>query len=103
MMDAPAAEPATLGQLLAGARQRSGQFAAWLEQADPDLAARLAASLAPGESPVSRVRVALADFTADASESDWATLISALRDAGDPGLEMLRRILLRAFVAEAGG
>ena len=50
MMDAPAAEPATLGQLLAGARQRSGQFAAWLEQADPDLAARLAASLAPGES-----------------------------------------------------
>jgi hypothetical protein len=100
---APSEAFATLGDLLAGARKDSARFAAWLNAADPALAARLAAALAPGESVTARVRVALAVFAADASESDWATLISALRDSADPGLEALRRMLLKSLAAEPTG
>jgi hypothetical protein len=103
MTAAPEIGSLTLGELLSGARQRSGQFATWLQQADPGLSERLAAALAPGESATARVRAALADFAADATESDWATLISALRDSQDPGLEALRRMLLRSLAAQGAG
>ncbi len=77
---------AMLGDLLASARASAGSFQAWLEITDPELAAAVAGAAArEGLSPTGFVRVAVADFSRLASEEDWATLVSSLRDAGDPG------------------
>jgi hypothetical protein len=99
-MSAPLPAP-TLGDLLVTARREAHRFAAWLDAADPDLARRLAANLDTGETPAQRVRAALADFAAEADDANWATLLSAVRASPDPGLAMLRQILLRALAAEA--
>lgn len=75
-----------LGDLLAAARNGAGQFEEWLRAADPALAGELAGAAArEGLSPTSYGRAAVADFARLASEEDWATLISAIRDDPDPG------------------
>ena len=75
-----------LGDLLAAARASSGSFQSWLEAGDPDLAAAVAAAaLREGVTPVGFVRAAVADFSRFASEEDWATLVSSMRDDQDPG------------------
>ena len=75
-----------LGDLLAAARASTGSFQAWLEGADPDLAAQVSAAAArEGLSPAGFVRAAVADFSRLASEEDWATLVSSMRDGEDPG------------------
>ena len=77
---------ATLGDLLAAARTSSGRFRGWLGEADPGLAAEVdAAAAQAGLTPTGFVRAAVADFSRFASEEDWASLISALRDSEDPG------------------
>ena len=77
---------AMLGDLLASARASAGSFQAWLEGTDPELAAAVAEAAArEAMSPAGFVRAAVADFSRLASEEDWATLVSSLRDAGDPG------------------
>jgi hypothetical protein len=79
-----------LGDLLAGARNAAGPFQAWLTQSDPALAARLsAAAAAEGLGPAAYARMAVADFSRLAAEEDWATLVSSLRDASDPGTTCL--------------
>jgi hypothetical protein len=79
-----------LGDLLAAARESSGQFEAWVAQADPGLAGDLReAARGEGLSPTGFVRAAVADFSRLASEEDWATLISAIRDSADPGTTCL--------------
>ncbi|MGZ8335324.1 MAG: hypothetical protein ACXWUP_07775 [Allosphingosinicella sp.] len=75
-----------LGDLLAAARDGAGQFHLWLEASDPALAEAVAeAAQGTGIGPTGFVRMAVADFARLAAEEDWATLISSLRDSGDPG------------------
>lgn len=75
-----------LGDILASARRSAGAFLPWLESADPGLAARVrSAAGKAGLSPGGFVRVAVADFGRFASEEDWATLTSTLRNESDPG------------------
>ena len=77
---------ATLGDLLSAARRSSAGFQAWLERSDPSLAGRVAeAAQRAGSSPAGFVRAAIADFSRFASEEDWATLTSSMRDSDDPG------------------
>ncbi|MBA2919958.1 hypothetical protein GON01_07820 [Sphingomonas sp. MAH-20] len=79
-----------LGDLLAAARESSGRFEAWLTHADPGLAGNLReAARGEGLSPTGFVRAAVADFSRLASEEDWATLISGIRDSADPGTTCL--------------
>jgi hypothetical protein len=79
-----------LGDLLAAARTASGAFQTWLERSDPPLAeAVIRSAAALGSTPTGFVRGAIADFNRFASEEDWATLISSVRDADDPGTTCL--------------
>ena len=75
-----------LGDILAQARDAAGPFQAWLESSDPEMAASVAVTAANlGLGPAAFVRMAVADFARGASEEDWATLVSSLRDSADPG------------------
>jgi hypothetical protein len=75
-----------LGDMLAAARESSGQFQAWLERSDPELASEVQrASEHQGMSPTGFVRAAMSDFNRFASEEDWATLTSSLKTTEDPG------------------
>lgn len=77
---------AMLGDLLAAARASSGAFLSFIEGTDPSMAqAVVAAAERDGTTPTSFVRAAVAQFSRLASEEDWATLTSAMRDAEDPG------------------
>ena len=79
-----------LGDLLAAARSSSGGFQAWLKASDPELADRVAAAAAATDlSPTGYVRAAVSEFSRFASEEDWATLTSSLRDSSDPGTTCL--------------
>lgn len=91
-----------LGDVLAAARRSSSDFMRWLEARDRDLVGRIAAAADPaGESPTSYVRAAVADFGQYASEDDWATLTSRLRDTDDPGTVCLRTMVEWRLTAEA--
>ena len=75
-----------LGDMLAAAGSSAGTFQAWLAGADPELADRVAAAaVRTGLGPAAYARMAVADFSRLASEEDWATLISSMRDDQDPG------------------
>ncbi|MBX3560936.1 MAG: hypothetical protein KF780_03890 [Sphingomonas sp.] len=77
---------AMMGDLLAAARRSAGDFQAGLEASDPEFARAVAAAAAhEGLTPGGFVRAAVADFSRLASEEDWATLMSSLRDSPDPG------------------
>lgn len=79
-----------LGDVLAAARDSSARFEAWVAEADPGLARELReAARDEGLSPTGFVRAAVADFSRLASEEDWATLISSIRDSADPGTTCL--------------
>lgn len=83
-----------LGDLLAAARRSAPGIGRWLEAAHPALAARLAAAAeAEGVTPAGFVRIAVADFGRFATEDDWTTLISRLRDDADPGATCLLAML----------
>lgn len=79
-----------LGDMLAAARDASGGFARWLETVDPDLARDISAAASQdGIASTGFVRCAVADFSRFASEEDWATLVSRIRDSEDPGTACL--------------
>lgn len=79
-----------LGDVLAAARRSSAGFTRWLDAADPDVAARVAEAAARwGVGTTGFVRTALADFSRFASEEDWATLTSHLKNTDDPGTACL--------------
>lgn len=79
-----------LGDLLAAARAGSGEFGQWLRASDPELAAAVeAAAAAEGSSMTSFVRGAISEFSRFASEEDWATLTSSIKNAQDPGTTCL--------------
>ena len=75
-----------LGDLLAAARGSAATFQAWLDATDQALAAKVETAAAKeGLGVPGFVRMAIADFGRFASEEDWATLTSSLRDSDDPG------------------
>lgn len=80
----------TLGDILAAARNSSSGFQSWLQASDANLAARVTdAAAVHGFSPTGYVRSAISDFSRFASEEDWATVVSSIRDADDPGTTCL--------------
>ena len=75
-----------LGDLLAAARASAGSFQSWLEASDPVLALEVGtAAQRERMTTAGFVRATVADFSRLASEEDWASLVSSMRDHGDPG------------------
>lgn len=80
----------TLGDLLAAARRDAAGFEDWIGGTDPDFASALAqAARSHALAPAAFVRMAVGDFSRFASEEDWASLVSGIRDAPDPGMTCL--------------
>lgn len=85
---------AMLGDILAAARRSSGGIDRWLAAEHPALHDAARAAAAAEETSVSGLaRIAVADFARHATEEDWATLTSRLRESDDPGAACLRAIL----------
>jgi hypothetical protein len=85
---------AMLGDILAAASRSSGVVDGWLEADHPDLYRRVAAAAATEATSASGfARIAVADFSRDAGEEDWASLVSRLRGGTDPGTACLHAIL----------
>jgi hypothetical protein len=83
-----------LGDYLALAKNAGADIQGWLAAAGP-VQARALEKLAATEkiSPARAARIAVADFSRFASEEDWATLISHVRNAADPALACLGAIV----------
>ncbi len=91
-----------LGDMLAAARNSSAAFQAWLERSDPTLAEEMKrAAAAQDLTPTGNVRAAVADFNRLASEEDWATLTSSLRNTDDPGTTCLLAMVQWRLTAPA--
>lgn len=91
---------ATLGDVLMAARRSAGGFERWLHEVDPELGGRaVAAAFAEGLSITGYARMAVADFSRLASEEDWTTLVSSLRDSSDPGSTCLAAMVHWRLVA----
>ncbi|MGD9981392.1 MAG: hypothetical protein AB7H66_06145 [Hyphomonadaceae bacterium] len=85
--------PVLLGDLLALSRRSSADLSAWLDSADAEFKSRLQKEAKDrNESVAAFVRIAVADFLASADEEAWASLLSAMRDAADPGAACLARM-----------
>lgn len=83
-----------LGDLLALRHKSSADISAWLEERDFAAARELAAEAARrGESQSHFLRIAVSDFLAEADEEAWASLLSAARDASDPGAACAARMI----------
>ena len=81
---------AILGDILGEARNASAGFQAWLDRSDPEVAGAVRrAADACSMTPTGYVRMAIADFNRFASEEDWATLTSSLKNTDDPGTTCL--------------
>jgi hypothetical protein len=94
---------AMLGDILAEARRSSACFGRWLGARHPELMARVQdAASRLGESETGFVRASVSDFACSASEEDWATLLSALRDSPDPGFECLAAMVSWRLAAAEG-
>lgn len=75
-----------LGEVLTAARKSGKGMQDWLAPAEPEIWAALGqAAEAEGMDHAAYVQLAVADFSNSASEEDWATMISRIRDAQDPG------------------
>ncbi|MBS0385020.1 MAG: hypothetical protein JSS00_06695 [Proteobacteria bacterium] len=82
-----------LGDLLALSRASKLELETWLANADPGLASQVRTEAqVRGESSAQFVRIAVADFLAEADEEAWADLLSAARSATDPGAACLGRM-----------
>lgn len=83
-----------LGDLLALRGRSSADLSAWLTAHDPIAARQLASAAAcRAESEAQFLRIAVSDFMAEADEEAWASLISAARDASDPGAACAARMI----------
>ena len=95
---------AMLGDVLAEARRSSGAFTRWLAAADAGMARRVEAAAArEARGATAYVRGAVAEFGLLASEEDWATLISRLKSAEDPGTACLVRMVEWRLAADGEG
>lgn len=93
-----------MGDILGAARRSSSGFQTWLAGSDPALAGRVADTAGrTGLSTTGYVRAAIADFSRFASEEDWATLVSTMRDSPDPGTDCLRAMIDWRLTAKGCG
>jgi hypothetical protein len=82
-----------LGDFLSLGGAGDDELAAWLGRQDAHLARRLdTAAAARGESATQFLRIAVADFLAEADQEAWTSLVSALRDADDPAAACVARV-----------
>jgi hypothetical protein len=82
-----------LGELLSLGQTSSADLQAWLAAEDEALAQRLCREAeARGESAAQFLRIAVSDFLAEATEESWADLVSALRNARDPGAACVAKV-----------
>lgn len=92
-----------LGELLSLGRASSAELRAWLSAEDEPLAQRLEGEAsARGETLAQFVRIAMSDFLSEANEEAWADLVSALRDAKDPGAACVSKVAAFRVLAEIG-
>jgi hypothetical protein len=92
-----------LGDLLKLSRGSSFELETWLSSADTELASQVRREAQTrGESVAQFIRVAVADFLAEANEEAWADLLSAARNAVDPGAACLGRMTAFRIAQEAG-
>lgn len=83
-----------LGDLMTLGQRSSVELGLWLNACDPAAAKQLASEAARrGESQAQFLRVAVSDFLAEADEEAWASLLSAARDARDPGAACVARMI----------
>lgn len=82
-----------LGELLALGEASSAELAAWLRAQDPRLAQWLQSEARQRQESIDQfLRIAVADFLAEADDEAWASLVSALQDASDPGVACVARV-----------
>ena len=75
-----------LGEVLAAARNSGDGIKDWLAPAEPEIWDALGkAAEAEGMDHAAFARMAVADFSNNAPEDDWATMMGRIRDAQDPG------------------
>lgn len=71
----------------------SGELQRWLDGADAALADRIRVEAERrGEGAAQFLRIAVADFLAEADEEAWADVLSASRDAADPGAAFVSKM-----------
>ena len=82
-----------LGELLSLGQTSSAELQSWLGAEDARLEQELQreANLR-GETLAQFLRIAVSDFMAEADEETWADLVSALRDAKDPGAACVSKV-----------
>lgn len=94
---------AMLGDILAAASRSTGGVERWLLADHPRLHEAVGkAAASEGTSVSGFARVAVADFSERASEEDWASLTSRLRDSQDPGVACLLTMLEWRIAADPG-
>lgn len=82
-----------LGELLSLGRASSADLRLWLSTEDERLEQDLQREAdVRGETLAQFVRIAVSDFLAEADEEAWADLVSALRDAKDPGAACVAKV-----------
>jgi hypothetical protein len=87
------ASPVHLGDVLAMSERSSTALTAWLDGEHAALRHRLEHEAAQrGETLAQFVRASTADFLAEADEVAWASLLSAIREADDPGAACIARM-----------
>lgn len=75
-----------LGEVLSAARRSGSGIEDWLAPAEPEIWAALGeAAAAEGLDHATYARLAVVEFSNNAPEEDWATMMSRIRDAQDPG------------------
>ena len=76
----------TLGEVLTAARKSGNGMKDWLASAEPEIWAALGkAAEAEGIDHAAYTQLAVVDFSNNAPEEDWATMMSRIRNAQDPG------------------
>jgi hypothetical protein len=92
-----------LGELLSLGQTSSAELRTWLGAEDESLAQELQREAGlRGETLAQFVRIAVSDFLADADEEAWADLVSALRDAKDPGAACVSKVTSFRVRMESG-
>jgi hypothetical protein len=82
-----------LGELLAG-EAASADLTAWLAAQDKSLISCIEREAGLRRESVAQfLRIAASDFFAEADQEDWTSLMSAMRDAEDPGAACVARVV----------
>ena len=84
----------SLGDLLNDGAAVTARLEVWLDEADPELAAKARQTAATtGVSLAEFVQTEISDFLQGADDQGWTRLISAAQGSDDPALACVRAIL----------